>query len=317
MGLDPAARELLNTLDEMMPPIETLSPQEARRLSDERRRQAATEPEPVARVEDRTIAGPGGDLPVRIYWPSEDPDPPLTVFFHGGGFVICDLESHDPLCRAMCNAARSIVVSVDYRRAPESPFPAAIDDAYAATRWVVDSAEDLGADPSRVAVAGDSAGGNLAAAVALRARDEGAPELSFQLLIYPMTNYDFSTASYRENGEGYYVTEAALRWYWDHYLADPADGDDPYASPLQSDDLGGLPPAFIVTAEFDPLRDEGEAYGQRLRQAGVDVTAVRYDGMFHGFFSLAATLDAGRRANREAFTALRDALHEPDDRETT
>lgn len=315
--LDPAARELLNTLEAAMPPIERLSPVEARRLSDERRKQAATQAEPVAAVDDRVIRGPAGDLPLRIYWPARHRSPPVTMFFHGGGFVICDLESHDPLCRAMCNATGSIVISVDYRRAPEDPFPAALDDSFAATRWAATSAEELGGDPARIAVAGDSAGGNLAAAVALRARDEGGPPLVFQLLIYPMTNHDFSTESYRENGEGYYVTESALRWYWDQYLADPSHGAHPYASPLRADDLSGLPPAFVLTAEYDPLRDEGEAYAERLRRAGVNVTAVRYDGMFHGFFSLASTLDAGRRANREAFAAMREALTAPSTNEET
>lgn len=313
MPLDPDARALIDALTDGVPPVEDLDPVEARRASDERRARAAQgiDPEPVARVEERSVATPHGAVPLRVYWPrTAGQGLPLVVYFHGGGWVICDLDSHDGLCRAMTNATDSIVVSVGYRRAPEHPFPAAAEDAYAATVWVAQHAEELGGDPQRISVAGDSAGGNLAAVTALMARDRGGPELAFQLLVYPITDCDFTTTSYQENAEGYYVTRAAMEWYWRHYLQD-ADGTHPHASPLRADDHSGLPPAHVVTAEYDPLRDEGEAYAAALQEAGVPVTVRRYDGMFHGFFSLGAMLDGAKQANAEAFAALREAGHGP------
>jgi acetyl esterase len=262
----------------------------------------------VDKVENRTIPGPDGPIPVRIYTPTGSGPHPLLVFFHGGGFVICSLDSHDGLCRALANEAACVVMSVDYRLAPEAKFPAAPEDCYAATCWAVAHAGEIGADPARVAIGGDSAGGNLTAVTALMARDRGGPALACQLLIYPVTDYAFDTGSYTENAEGYMLTRAAMRWFWGHYLDSESDGTNPLASPLRATDLSDLPPAFVITAEFDPLRDEGEAYAARLREAGVSVELVRHDGMFHGFVSMFAILDQGKQALANASQQLRSAF---------
>jgi acetyl esterase len=267
-------------------------------------------PPPVANVQDRSIPGPAGELPVRIYTPDapEGGGPiPLLVFFHGGGFVLCDLDSHDALARSLCNGAGAVVVSVDYRRAPEARFPAAPEDCYAATLWAVENAAALGADGSRVAVAGDSAGGNLAAVVAQMARQRGGPALLHQLLIYPVTANDFTMPSYDENAEGYFLSTEMMKWFWHHYLEREEDGRDPMASPLLAKDLSGLPAATIVTAEFDPLRDEGEAYARRLEDAGVATHAVRYDGVIHGFVSMYELIDKGREAIELGCKRLRES----------
>jgi acetyl esterase len=265
-------------------------------------------PEPVAKVEERRIPGPAGAIRVRIYTPRGRGPHPVLIYFHGGGFVLCSLDTHDGTCRSLANGAGVLVVSVDYRLAPEHRFPAAPEDCYAAAQWAARSAAEIGGDPSRVAVGGDSAGGNLAAVVSLMARDRGGPRLRFQLLIYPVTDCAFGTASYRENAEGYFLTTAMMKWFWGQYLADPAAGAQAYASPLRARDLSGLPPALCITAGYDPLRDEGEAYAKRLAEAGVAATLSRYDGMFHGFFGMSAQLDAAKRAVGEASDALRKAL---------
>ncbi|MCE2392060.1 MAG: alpha/beta hydrolase [Proteobacteria bacterium] len=305
MPLDPQMKAILDA----MPPlfgegVMEMDPAQVREMS---RQPAVVPPQPVAAVEDRSIPGPAGELPLRIYTPEGDGPHPLLVFFHGGGFVICDLDSHDGTCRALCNASRALVVSVDYRLAPEHKFPAAPEDCYAATCWAVDNAASLGADPRRVALAGDSAGGNLTAVVALMARDRGGPALSHQLLIYPVTDHAFDTPSYVQNGEGYMLTTDAMRWFWGHYLANESDGRDPYASPLAAEDLSGLPPASVITAEYDPLRDEGEAYARRLADAGVPTELRRYDGVIHGFFGMAAALGAAAEAVDWAGGRLRAA----------
>lgn len=271
----------------------------------------ALEPISVAAVTDRDIPGPAGTvLPVRIYRPDGGPGPlPVVMFCHGGGFVICSVDSHDRFCREMAVASGALIVSVGYRRAPEHRFPAAAHDAYAALCWIAANASGFGGDPDRLAVAGDSAGGNLAVVTALRARDENGPELALQVLLYPMLDPARASRSYRDNAQGYFVTEDHLRWYWEQYLGE-ADGADPYAAPLRAD-LAGLPPAYVVTAEYDPLRDEGEAYGRRLAEAGVAVDVHRYDGMFHGFMTMSDQLPDGRRAGDAAFAALRRALEQP------
>ena len=253
------------------------------------------EPRPVGRVRDLSIRGPdGGELPIRVYEPdagddgtagSEEPRPAL-VWFHGGGFVLGNLDSVDPACRALCVETDRVVVSVNYRHAPEHPFPAAPEDCYAGTRWVVDHAEHLGIDPDRVAVGGPSAGGNLAAVVALLARDRDGPDIERQVLVYPVTNRVRAFDSYEENGEGYFLTHADMEWFHGHYLERAVDARNPYAYPLEARYLGGLPPASVVTAGFDPLRDEGIAYAERLADDGVEVAHHHYPGMIHGFFSM-------------------------------
>jgi acetyl esterase len=244
------------------------------------------DPEPVGAVEERTIPGAGGEMPTRIYMPYGTGPFPVLVYLHGGGWVIGDLEAYDATCRALTNAAGCLVVAMEYRLAPEHTFPAAPEDCYAATCWVAANATAIGGDPRRIAVGGDSAGGNLAAVVAQMARDRGGPALVYQLLVYPVTDYGYDTTSYRENAEGYLLTKDAMVWFWNHYLRSADDGNNPLASPLRANDLHGLPPAMVLTAEFDPLRDEGEAYAIRLQEAGVPVTLKRYAGTIHGFFSL-------------------------------
>ena len=259
----------------------------------------------VARVEDRRIPGPAGEIPLRIYTPQPRGTLPVLVYYHGGGWVIGTFDTHDAVCRHLANRSGAIVVSVDYRMAPEHKFPAAAEDCYAATCWVASNAAALGADPKRLAVGGDSAGGNLAAVVSLMARDRGAPRIAFQLLVYPVTDYSYDTASYRENADGYLLTKDAMMWFWNHYLREPGDGANPYASPLRAASLAGLPPAMVITAEYDPLRDEGEAYARRLREAAVPVTLRRYDGIIHGFFILTGVFDEAIQAVSEAAAEMR------------
>lgn len=255
----------------------------------------------VERVEEVSIPGPAGSLRARLYAPQAEHALPMLLFFHGGGFVVGDLETHDAICRTLANEAACIVLSVDYRLAPEAPYPAAAEDCYAATKWAADNAEDLGGDAERIAVGGDSAGGNLAAVVALMARDRGEPLLSRQLLIYPVIDHAFNTESYRANADGYLLTRSMMQWFWGHYLADAGQGAEPYASPIRAADLSGVAPATVITAEYDPLRDEGEAYARRLESAGVPTTLCRFDGMIHGFFGMTDRLD--RAAEAVAFAA--------------
>ena len=308
MPLDPQARTFLDQLAAMgAPPVTESTPLEVRAGM---AAMAAFngQPEQRAVTEDRTIPGPAGPIPVRVYRPEGDGPFPVIAFFHGGGFVIGDLETHDGPCQQLATRVPAVVVAVDYRLAPEHPFPAAVDDCFAATRWVSENAVSLGADPSRLAVAGDSAGGNLSAVVAVRARDAGAPAIAFQLLVYPATDLTRSFPSHAENGEGYLLTTELMEWFMGHYLGPDTDRRQPDASPLFVDDLSGLPPALVITAEFDPLRDEGEAYADKLRQAGVDARASRYDGMIHAFFGMDAVFDASRKAVDEAVAALQNAL---------
>jgi acetyl esterase len=308
MPLDPQAQTVLDLMP-AMPDFSTLDLALIRAGMAQGPLQAG-EPEAVAKVDNRTVPGPAGPIPVRAYTPQAAGRAPLPglVFFHGGGFVLCDLDTHDGLCRSLANAAGCVVVSVDYRLAPEHRYPAAPEDCYAATRWVAKNGGELGIDVTRIAIGGDSAGGNLTAVTALMARDRGGPALRFQLLIYPVTDCAFETASYRENSEGYFLTTGMMRWFWENYLAKPEQGREAYASPLRAANLANLPPGLCITAGYDPLRDEGEAYAKRLLEAGVDIRASRYSGMFHGFVSMTAQLDKAREAVAEAGAALRAAL---------
>jgi acetyl esterase len=289
------------------PPLEEQSVQQARRLHVEGAAALAGAPVEVATAEDRTVPGPAGDLGVRVYTPHGQPPFPIVVWFHGGGWVVGTLDSYDPVCRALAAAVPAVVVAVDYRLAPEHRYPAAVEDAYAATLWASRNAAELGGSQQRLAVAGDSAGGNLAAVVALGARDRGGPAVGFQLLVYPITDHGMDTASYRDNADGYYLTAAGMRWYWDHYLGG-ADGGAPDASPLRAAFFADLPPALVITADHDPLRDEGEAYGARLRAAGVPAAVSRYPGVVHGFFRWRAVTPAAEAAMQEAAAAVRAAL---------
>jgi acetyl esterase len=255
----------------------------------------------VARVEDRGISGPGGAFRVRIITPlAAGNDPlPVLVYFHGGGWVLGNIESHEGICRSLANAGGVIVVTVDYRLAPEYQFPAAAEDAYAATRWAAENAAQFGGDPRRIAVAGDSAGGNLAAVTCLMARDRDGPRLKFQVLLYPITDCDLNRDSYIENADGYFLTRHEMAWYWDLYVKQAEDRLHPHASPLRATDLSGLPPALVLTAEFDVLRDEGEDYAHRLQAAGGAVKLHRYGGMIHGFIRRYPFFDQGRAAIEE------------------
>jgi len=264
--------------------------------------------EEVASVEDRTISTNGTDIPVRIYRPAgAATSAPVLVWYHGGGWVIGSLDGSDFGCRLMANASGAVVISVDYRLAPEHKYPAAADDCYHVTKWISEHAAELGVDSSRIAVGGDSAGGNLAAVVAQMARDEGGPTIAFQALIYPVTDFGFGTPSYTDNAEGYLLTKASMEWFWNHYLGTHDDGKHPKASPIRHSDLSLLPPAIVITAEYDPLRDEGEAYAQKLKAAGVSVEAKRFDGQIHGFYANPA-IDDGIAAAKLVSEAIKTAL---------
>jgi acetyl esterase len=305
MALDPAAKALMDQIAAMGgPQLHEMTPAQARE-SFNAMAAIAGAPIELAGVEDRTVPGPAGEIPVRVYRPQSQGTLPLLVYFHGGGWVIGDLDTHDRTCRALAVAATCAVIAVDYRLAPENKFPAAAEDCYAAFLWSTANAAQLGADAARVAVGGDSAGGNLAAVVAQMARDRGGPLPVFQLLIYPATDARCDTASFRDNGEGYFLTAAGMRWFWDHYLRTGEDAAHPYASPLRAEELHGLPPALVITAEYDPLRDEGEAYAERLRQAGVAARTRRFAGMIHGFVGMGGVLPQGDRALDEAAEAMR------------
>jgi acetyl esterase len=308
MPLDPQAQKIVDaTLALKLPPVEQMTPAQAR--ASIRARIAGLGPaEEVARVEEHRVPVENGAITVRCYTPRGTGLRPALVFFHGGGWVIGDLDTHDGICRSLANAADCVVASVDYRLAPEHRYPTAAEDAFAATRWVATEGRRLGIDGRRLAVGGDSAGGNLAAVVTLMARERGGPPLAFQLLVVPCTHHAFDTPSYKDCGEGYLLTRDAMRWFWNLYLRRPEDGREAFASPLLAPNLAGLPPALVITAGYDPLRDEGEAYAARLREAGVPVTLTRYPGMIHGFFRLINLVDQARVARDEAATALRKAF---------
>jgi acetyl esterase len=253
------------------------------------------EPEEVASVAHRFFTSPTADIAVRIYTPEGEGPFPAVVWLHGSAWCVANIEKADVPHRAITNRTGCVVVAVNYQKAPEHRFPTALGDAYAAVEWVIENADELGVDPTRVGVGGDSAGGNLAAAVCLRAKAEGGPAIAFQVLVYPAVQYGSTLPSMTENAEGYMLTSTTVRWAWDQYVASAADGDDPLASPLRAPDLQGLPPAVVLTAEFDPLRDEGEAYARRLQEEGVPTTLRRYDGMIHGFLWTAGVVDGSKR----------------------
>ena len=311
-ALDPEVRNVLElAVKAGRPPYHQLSPKEARQMFRETRPAGTPAPPAIGLVKDLTADGPLGSIPLRLYRPADVPAAtrlPVLVYFHGGGWVIGDLDTHDVLCRQLTAEAGVSVVSVDYRLAPEHKFPAAVDDAWAATRWVVTHAAELNVDADRLAVGGDSAGGNLAAVVALLARDQGGPAIRLQALLYPVTDSNVETGSYRDFADGFLLTSESMQWFFKHYVNTEADRADWRMSPLRAPSLAGLPPALIVTAGFDPLRDEGEAYAKRLREAGVCVDAVCYGGMIHGFAPMGRLIQTGNRAVSMVAGTLRHAL---------
>jgi acetyl esterase len=320
MSLDPQVKVLLDAMAAAGgPKLNEMSPPEARAMF-EAMRAAPPEPPELASVVDGKVTSPEGHvIPIRTYLPVSPSgsssgeqrveNPPVCVYLHGGGWVIGSIESHDAPCRELAARSGCAVVSVEYRLSPETPFPGPLDDCVAAVEWVATNGAEIGVDGSRLVIAGDSAGGNLAAAVTLVARERGGPAIAGQVLVYPATDHGYGTQSAIDNAEGYLLTMDAMHWFTGHYLgADPARADDPLASPLRATDLGGLPPALVITAEFDPLRDEGEAYGHKLQDAGVATTVHRYDGQIHGFVGLFPMLDGGRDALQEMAEAVRSAL---------
>ena len=310
MPVDPQIQVLLDR-GTGVPATHTL-PVDVARAQYEARIALMAPPAGIAGVREQTIDGPSDQLRIRIYTPHGAGPFPLLVFFHGSGFVLCSLDTHDGMCRNLCAGAGCVVASVDYRLAPEHKFPAGLEDCLHATRWVALHAGQLGGDPSRIVVGGDSAGGNMAAVTAIRVRDEGGPALCGQLLLYPVTDYHTpGTPSYEENAEGYGLTRDTMKWFWAHYLRDPSEGTNPHASPLLAPDLSSLPPALVITAEYDPLRDEGEIYAKKLRTAGVPTALSRYDGVNHGFMFWVGIVDKADAAMNEACEWLRDLFAGP------
>ena len=309
MPLHPQAQDFIAAIEALdRPPITELSVEQARAGL------AGLFP-PATETLDAVVDFdlPGGDgqpVRARAYTPRDARAGalPLLLFLHGGGWVTGNLDTHDAACRALANASGCKVVALDYRLAPEHKFPAGLEDCHAALRWLAAHAAQLGVDAGRIAIGGDSAGGNLAAATTLLARERGGPAIAFQLLVYPVTHHAFDTASYRDYGTGYLLTTEGMRWNWSHYLPDAAAGRDPLASPLLAPDLRGLPPALVIVAECDPLCDETLAYARRLADAGVPVQTRCYAGMIHAFFTLGQVFDDGRAAIAFAGDALRRAL---------
>jgi acetyl esterase/lipase len=296
---------LLDTLADLhLPELDTMTPTEAREFTEAMAAQRPSGPE-VGEIVDGVLPGPAGDLAYRLYRPATPGPHPVVVYFHGGGWVFGSQESDDPLCRDLCVRSNTLIVSVNYRHAPEDPYPAAADDAFAALRWVAANAEALGGLPGPVALSGWSAGGNLAAVVCQLARDAGGPAIAGQVLLTPVTDCDLTRPSYVENADGYMLTAGLMRWFWDHYVPDPAQRTDPKASPLRAADLSNLPPAVILTCEFDPLRDEGEAYAAALAAAGNDVRSVRCRGHIHTSLTMVGVMVSGVGHRAEMAEALR------------
>jgi acetyl esterase len=305
VSLDPQVAAIIDTLDAGFPAVHTMTGAEARALI-RSRFVPNPEPEPVGEVRDHTVPVAGGSIAARVYRPEGADDLPVLVYAHGGGFVFCDIDSHDGLCRSLANLIPAVVISVEYRLAPEHAWPTAAEDVYAVATWAADHARDLGGDPARLVVGGDSAGGNLAAVTALMARDRGGPDLAAQLLLYPVISPEFDTESYRLFGNGFYNPRPALQWYWDQYVPEAADRENPYAAPLHAE-LGGLPPTVVVLAGHDPLRDEGIAYADALQAAGVTTVRCPFEGGIHGFMTM-PMLDIAHAARKQASQELAELL---------
>lgn len=306
MPLDPQIQDVLKLVEKAgYPDYWELTPQQARAQFEQTAPILDARPLRLHRVENRTLPGPAGDIPVRVYWPRTAEEPlPLLVWLHGGGFVLGGLNSYDAICRWLSRHADCIVISVDYRLAPENKFPAAVEDCLAALNRTAEHAAELGGDPARIAIAGDSAGGNLAAVTSILSRDTGSMPC-FQLLVYPGTAPEPDSASHHRHAEGYLLSRKAILWFYDHYLTGATDRRDFRYAPLLAEDLSGLPPALVIVAGHDPLHDEGVAYAERLREAGTAVDLIDYPGMVHAFYSMSGAVDAARDALRRSAEALR------------
>ena len=305
MPLDPQAKIVLEQRAAAnLPANDTISPAQARVHS---RLSPPTVGPKVTKEEDKLVTGSDGKLTARIFTPEGVGPFPVLVWFHGGGWVIGDLDRSDGVCRSMCGDANCIVISVDYRLAPETKFPGPVEDCYAATKWAYENASSLNGDPDKILVGGDSAGGNLAATVSIMAKDRKTPKIIFQVLVYPVITKDFTTQSYKDNGESYGLTKGTMIWFWDQYLKNESDADNPYAAPIKNKNPEGLPEAFLLTAEYDPLKDEGEAYAKFLNQHSVKTEYICYEGMIHGFFGMIDDLDASKQAISDVANAIKNA----------
>ena len=310
MPLDPQVEQVLARIRDAGNPVYwQMTPAEAREWHNRKAGLLDVAPEPMFAVDDRSVPGPASPIPIRVYTPRHSQEPlPVLVWLHGGGHVVGSLESYDAVCRSLALQADCLVVSVAYRLAPEHKFPAGVDDSFAAVCWVGEHAAELGGDPDRIAVGGDSAGGNLAAVCAILARDAGAPGLAFQLLVYPRTAADEDLPSHHAFADGYLLTRKIIEWFHAHYRAADTDRLDFRYAPLICPDLSRLPPALVIVGEYDPLKDDGIAYAERLARAGTPAELTNYPGMVHAFFSMGGAIDAGRRAIAEAARALRGAF---------
>jgi len=310
MPLDPQAKALIDAIEKSgTPPLDTYPPLQARILYDQASELVKGELTEVHAIEKISIPGPELEIPTLLYRPNAESELPILVYFHGGGYVIGSLASHDCVCRAICKEAQCIVISVDYRLAPEHKYPAAIDDAWAATQWVAANAKSVGGDENRIAIGGDSAGGNLAAVVCLRAKTASAPPLLFQLLIYPATEMNCIFPSHEEFGKGYRLTNDLIDWFYTHYFSPQDDLGHWQASPLNADNHCDLPPAFVLSAGFDPLQDENTAYVGKLKKAGVVVKHSHYETMMHGFITMPGVLDKAKAAISECAKELAQAFN--------
>jgi acetyl esterase len=311
--LQPQIQEVLRAMAEArLRPIEEMTPAEAREQMEAMAGARKSEPLAVANIEERLISGPGGGIRMRLYWPQAMAPVPAIVYFHGGGHVIGSLDTHDFVARNLCGGTGAMVASVDYRMGPEHKFPAAVDDSFAALEWVHAQAQSLRIDPRRIGVHGDSAGGNLAAVVALLARDAGHPQLRLQSLVYPVTDYGLVGESYDKYANGYGIlTRNAMVWFRNHYLRRPDDASDWRASPIRAASLAGVAPAIVITAECDVLHDDGEHYAEALRRAGVPVEYQEFPGMIHAFFGMVPAVDDAMNAQRAVWAAFKRGFARP------
>lgn len=310
MTLDPQAKWVLDIAEQANAPLlEDMSAEDAKTAYEERALKLCFQDVPIGKSEDLDIAGPHGPIPIRLYHPVNGAEKlPVLIYYHGGGWIIGSRDSHDALCRSISNQGSFLVVSVDYRMGPEAKFPAAVDDSIAAMNWVSDTITQYGGDKTKIAVSGDSAGGNLSAVVCLAATENQCPMPAFQWLIYPATDMVMETNSHQQFSEGYFLTKNLLNWFQDHYLSSPEDKNDWRASPIRAKSIASVPSALVQTAGFDPLKDEGKAYADRMSAEGVDVAYTEYPGMIHGFINLGGAIGAAQVAIDEGIASLKKAF---------